>query len=31
MPLLMHNLHAYLAGDYAAMRNRVALTHETHS
>jgi phosphoglycerate dehydrogenase-like enzyme len=25
MPLLMHNLHAYLAGDYAAMRNRVEL------
>jgi D-2-hydroxyacid dehydrogenase (NADP+) len=31
MPLLMHNLHAYLAGDYAAMRNRVKLSHETGS
>jgi phosphoglycerate dehydrogenase-like enzyme len=31
MPLLMHNLHAYLAGDYAAMRNRVELSHDTGS
>jgi phosphoglycerate dehydrogenase-like enzyme len=31
MPLLMHNLHAYLAGDYAAMRNRVELSHGTGS
>ena len=27
MPLLLHNLRAYLAGDHAAMRNRVELKH----
>jgi D-2-hydroxyacid dehydrogenase (NADP+) len=31
MPLLMHNLHAYLAGDHASMRNRVELVHQTRS
>jgi phosphoglycerate dehydrogenase-like enzyme len=30
IPLLMHNLHAYVAGDYSAMRNRVELAHQIH-